>query len=595
LASFDREFILQVLAANDIVDVISAYVDLKPAGTDRFVGLSPFQNERTPSFSVTRSKQAYYCFSTDQGGDLITFLEKVEGLTFVEAVERLAERAGIAMPAASAYDKREDFERKQVAELGAFALAHYRGVLADPIRGGEGRRYLESRNFQPETIKKFALGYAPEAANGFIDAARAAKYNDRILEISGLARRSDRGGGLYSFFRNRLMFPIRDTSGRVVAFGGRDITGEAKGKYINSPENIVYKKGRTLYGLYEGREAMRREKRALLVEGYFDVMRCHEAGVEQVVATCGTALTPEQAKLIRRYAEEVTILYDGDAAGIRAATRGVAILMGAGLGVTIVTLPKGADPDDYIQEAGVEAFRAQLETARDFVSYYAEVSADRLESIEGRNEIAKEMFAVLQEMNDPLRQDAYLQHIAKVLKLNEHSVRQAYGRVAQRQSRRQAIRTENDEAPAAKATYRSFLVSPDDAIFVSDMLAHDAVRAMVETALEDSWSPSGTPFDEVVAAIVDAGSGPIDLSAMSERARTLYAAAATAEARDERLALDDAAMRINRLKRESLTAEGRRLEEAIRKANDAQDMVQVIQLSQRRLELRRQIDAVGAL
>ena len=591
MASFSPEIIQQVLAANDIVDVIGAYVDLKPSGTDRFVGLSPFQNEKTPSFHVTRSKQVYYCFSTDQGGDLLSFLQKVEGLTFPEAVERLAERGGVALPAASGYSKRDDFERKQVAELGSFALKFYRDVLADPLRGGDGRRYLDGRHFQPDTIKKFALGFAPDDFQSFVDAASAAKYNERILEISGLAKRGQRGI-LYNFFRNRLMFPIRDTAGRVVAFGGRDITGEAPGKYINSPENIVYKKGHTLYGLYEAREAMRLEKRALLVEGYFDVMRCHEAGVEHVVATCGTALTPEQAKLIRRYAEEAILLYDGDAAGIRAATRGVAILMGAGLGVRIVTLPNGADPDDYIQEAGVEAFQEQLANARDFVSYYAEVNAARLDSIEGRNEVAKELFAILQELDDPLRQDSYLQHIAKVLKLNDHSVRQAFGRVARREARR---KDRNDETPASKATFRSYALSPDDISFVAAMLTYDAVRVLVEKGIEDGWTPGDSAFDEVVATVVNAEGVSVDIGALSERAGALYAAAATAEAIPEAQAIADTRMRINQLRRDSLQAEGRQIEEAIRAADAAKDTSRVMELTQRRFELRRLMDAVGAL
>lgn len=597
LASFSREIIQQVLAANDIVDVIGAYVDLKPSGTDRFVGLSPFQNERTPSFHVTRSRQMYYCFSTGQGGDLIKFLQVIEGLSFVEAVERLAERANVALPSASAYDKREDYERKQVAELGAFALKHFKAVLDDPIKGGPGRKYVQSRALKPETLKRFALGFAPAEHNNLLDAARAAKFPERILELSGLLKRGQRGD-LYDFFRGRVMIPIRDTAGRVVAFGGRDITGEAPGKYINSPENILYKKGRTLYGIYESREAMRHEKKALLVEGYFDLMRCHDVGVENVVASCGTALTPEQARLIRRYCEEVIILFDGDAAGIRAATRGVGVLMGAGLGVRIVTLPGGVDPDDYIRDEGVAAFRQQLAGAVDFISYYAAVNADRLASVEGRDAVAKDLFAIVREVEEPVRQDAYLQEIARSLRLSENAVRSAFSRVVQRgkrpaqEARDASTETEAKQKPVA--TYRAFSSHPDDVTFVAALLAHDAVRVLVEAALEDWWILSDEAFDQVVYTVCTAEDDAIDLQALSSDAQALYAASATADPPPAGAAEDLATQRLNRVRREILRAEGLRIEQEIRAADASQDTARVIELTRQRFELRQQMDAVSA-
>jgi len=425
VARYSRDVIQQVQAANDIVEVIGQYVDLKPAGNDRFLGLSPFQSEKTPSFNVSRSKQAYYCFSTDQGGDIFSFLQAVEGLSFTEALERLADRAGIRLPKPGRHDSRAEYEREKLFELGAFARKFFMDVIADPLKGGAGRAYLKTRALKPDTAKQFGIGFAPEGFNGLLDAARAKGFDDRILELSGLIKRSGKGS-LYDFFRSRVITPIRDVSGRVVAFGGRDITGEAQGKYINSPENPVYKKSKVLYALYEARDAIRKSGQALLAEGYFDVLRLHDAGICNAVATCGTALTPDQAKLLRRYCRDVVLVYDGDAAGLRAAARGAGILMAAGLAVRILVLKDGLDPDDFVRAEGPDAFRAAIETARAFVPFYAEANAARLTSIEGRHEVAQELFAVLREIDDDLRRDAYLGEIAAALKLNEHAVRKSF-------------------------------------------------------------------------------------------------------------------------------------------------------------------------
>ncbi|HOT50930.1 MAG TPA: toprim domain-containing protein, partial [Candidatus Hydrogenedentes bacterium] len=276
----------------------------------------------------------------------------------------------------------------------------FQDCIGDVLKGGLGRQYLKTRELKPETVKRFGLGYAPDGGNRFVEAARAKGFKDNVIEASGLARRNERG--LFDFFRNRLMIPIRDISGNPVAFGGRDL-GDGVPKYINSPENALYKKTRTLYGLFEAREGMRREKRVLLVEGYFDLMRCFDAGIDHVVATCGTALTAEQAALIRRYVPEVVIVYDADLAGIRAALRGVSLLTNAGLTVRAMTLPDGKDPDEYIRKHGPESFRALADAAADFVTFYVRMSENRLDTIEGRTAVARELFVILAGINDELR------------------------------------------------------------------------------------------------------------------------------------------------------------------------------------------------
>ena len=321
LPKYSREIVAEVLAANDIVEVIGAQLELKPSGAGRLKALCPFHPEKTPSFSVNRERQMFYCFGCQKSGDAITFLCEYEGLTFVQALQKLAEHAGIRLPAFTARDDAEEYRRKQLLELGKFAAGFYQETLDDPLRGGEARRYLKTRTLEPETVTRFGLGYAPDDWSALTDAARRKGFNDAILEASGLAKRG-KSGGLYDLLRHRVVFPIRDVSGNTVAFGGRDL-GSGEVKYINSPdETLVYTKGRVLYGLDEARNAMRKQKRAILVEGYFDLLRCFDAGIENVVASCGTALTSQQAALVRRYVPEVVVVFDGDPAGVRAALRG---------------------------------------------------------------------------------------------------------------------------------------------------------------------------------------------------------------------------------------------------------------------------------
>ncbi|MDK1020824.1 MAG: DNA primase, partial [Candidatus Hydrogenedentes bacterium] len=350
----NRDLVSEVKAAIDIVEVVSGYLDLKPAGSGRFKALCPFHNEKTPSFHVNRDRQTFHCFGCDKGGDVFTFLEDIEGIDFREVLQNLAERAGIRLDAYAGPNKEAARERTELLKLQSFAARLYRATLVDEVAGRAGREYVRARGLSDETAERFGLGYVAEGWQRLTDAARTEGYRDVALEGSGLAKRGQRG--LYDHFRNRLMFPIRDVSSKVVAFGGRAL-GDDKAKYINSPESPVYRKSRVLYGLYEAREALRREKEAIVVEGYFDLLRCVDSGIENVVATCGTALTAEQAGLLKRYVSSVLVVFDGDEAGKRAALRSVGILVAAGLSVRALAPPEGLDPDDYLGKYGTEAFR----------------------------------------------------------------------------------------------------------------------------------------------------------------------------------------------------------------------------------------------
>lgn len=580
MARYTREIVREVLAANDIVDVIGNYLSLKPDGARRFKALSPFKNERTPSFKVNQDRQTYHCFSTDQGGDLLSFLMAVEGLTFAEALQKLADRAGIRLPAASAAEDKAEGLRTQLIAFNEFAQALFKKNLQDPMRGAAARKYVESRALHARTLSKFGIGYAPETMGGVLEAARDKGFHDSVIEASGLAKRGERGG-FYDFFRNRLMIPIRDVSGNVVAFGGRDLSGESPAKYINSPETKLYKKSRTLYGLHEARDAIRKEGFAVLVEGYFDLMRCADAGVENVVASCGTALTEEQAALIRRYAPEVVLVYDGDAAGIRAALKGVRVLAAAGLGVRAAALPGGQDPDDFVKAQGAEAFRQVLSAAEDFVTFYVKQSGNRSGTIEGRTAIAHELFEIVRGIGDEIRSDAYLKQIGKALGLSEWACQKEYEKLSRCETR--------SMAPAEQPEGALPPLARDDVDFVAALINEPPLLKMAEHGLEEvPLSP--TPLSALLAVLFSSDGLPVASDFDDAEAQRLWCAAATAEPLPQENAQDLVRKRVARLRRESLESERLHMEEALRQAERQADGAQLATLLNELVRISRSIE-----
>jgi DNA primase len=585
LPAYSKEVLTEVSNANDIVDVIGASLDLASAGTGRFKALCPFHNEKTPSFSVSRDRQMFYCFGCEKGGDVFRFVQDFEGLTFPETVQRLADRAGIHLPAPTGREQRENQLRTQLLELGTFASRYFRETLQEPLKGGRGRQYLKGRAFKDETVKRFGLGYALDDWSAFSEAARGSGYTDEVLEASSLVRRSERGRR-YDFFRNRLMFPIRDVAGNVVAFGGRDLSDEDQAKYINSQENTVYKKSRVLYGLYQAREAMRRDKTAVLVEGYFDVMRCFEAGVETAVAPCGTALTAEQATIIHRYATDVVVMFDADAAGIRAAMRSITILTGAGLTVRALILPDGKDPDDYVQEHGAKSFQRLINEAEGFVPFYVRTNEARAKSIEGRTDVARELFDILLAIDDEMRRDEYLKQTADALRMSEFNVRREFEK---------RLRGRPDERPVDEDEYaaeRPLSLAKDDIDFVGVLLANTPLLAKAKEALTDVPLPSG-PLPTVLEVLFTQGV-PGGAGLQDHGARTLWAAASNVHMEASELETELVEKRIRRMRREALQAQEVQIQEAIREAERAEDEPRAMELLQKHVGLRRKIDALGA-
>ena len=386
----DREFVDRVRSAADIVKTVGEYLHLRKVGR-RHVGLCPFHAEKTPSFSVDEQKQVFYCFGCGAGGDIFKFLMLHEKLEFGEALKILAEKNGIEVPRAS-WRQAPRSLKERLYEANALAAAHYRETLAHAENGRPGREYLAGRGIQAGTVERLGIGYALHGWEGLKSRLLSRGFSPEELSSSGLLVPRADGSGSYDRFRERIIFPIVSVVGKIVGFGGRAIgsPGDSRHepKYLNSPETPVYSKGETLYGLYQAREALRERGFAVLVEGYLDFASLFEAGIENVVASLGTAFTDGHARLLARYVDRVVVNYDADAAGKAAALRSLAPLVARGLEVKVLRLPAGEDPDLYVRRIGADEYRGRLDSAPDYMDYAIDeaVSGKNLRS--PRNQVA---------------------------------------------------------------------------------------------------------------------------------------------------------------------------------------------------------------
>ncbi|MBT5928397.1 MAG: DNA primase, partial [Verrucomicrobia bacterium] len=348
------ELVEQIRQASDIVEIISSYVPLKRAGAT-FKALCPFHNEKTPSFNVNPQRQTFHCFGCHKGGDVFTFVREYESLSFAEAAERLADRARIPLELTKDPRAAEKAEtRTLLLKIHDELTHHWHTLLLNDSQGEPGRAYLNQRGVSEEAIKKFQLGYAPLSWDGTLRWSRSRKHDSKLLEEAGLVIRKEEGNDYYDRFRGRLMFPINDVQGRPIGFSGRVIEGDtSKGaKYVNSPETLLFKKGQVIYGLDKAKRAMLDAKSAVICEGQLDLIACHMAGIENVVAPQGTALTLQHARLVKRYADEIVLCFDSDKAGTDAALRSMDDLIASGLNLRVASVPAPHDPDSFIREQG---------------------------------------------------------------------------------------------------------------------------------------------------------------------------------------------------------------------------------------------------
>lgn len=421
----------EILKATRIVDLIGERVALRPAGRE-FKGLCPFHDEKTPSFSVNPEKGYYHCHGCQAGGDAIRFLMETDRLSFREAVEVLARRAGIDVETEDPEAARRSARLARLHDALAWAAGVYHGALASPGAAG-AREYLARRRFRRETLETFGIGWAPAGWEFLVEAARKSGRDPELLVEAGLASPRDSGRGHYDFFRERILFPIRDESGRVVAFGGR-VLGTGERKYINTRHTPVYDKSRILYGLDLARGAAK--DGLLVVEGYTDVMGLHQAGIGNAVASLGTAFTPHQADLVGRYVRQapITLLFDSDAAGERAAERGVENFLERDLTVRIATLPGERDPDEFVADEGADALRALVRSAAEFLDFKLSLARSRydLGAIAGRAAAVDFLLATIQRTPNPVRRKFALQRTAEVFGL---AVEELQARLEQLQHR----------------------------------------------------------------------------------------------------------------------------------------------------------------
>ncbi|MBR2189367.1 MAG: DNA primase [Eubacterium sp.] len=446
---YSDDIIEEVRAGSDIVDLVSEYVRLKRRGSSWF-GLCPFHNEKSPSFSVSRDKQMYYCFGCGAGGNVYTFLMQYENRTFQEAVQFLADRAGITLPEIemSPAAQHEADRKKRLLEIQKEAAKYFYAKLRMPA-GKQAMEYLTGRALDGGTIQRFGLGYADKYSNDLYRYLSGKGYDDQILADSGLFY-MDEQKGAHDKFWNRVMFPIMDAGGHVIGFGGR-IMGDGKPKYLNSPETPVFDKSRNLYGLQIARKSRGREM--IVCEGYMDVIAMHQAGFTNAVASLGTSLTSGHCSLLKRYAERILLLYDSDDAGIRAALRAIPMLREAGLASRVVHLEPYKDPDEFIRQMGAEAFQERLDQAENsFLFEIRMLERDYdLNDPRGRSDFLHAAAAHLLVLEDEIERESHLEAVAHRYRAAPDSLRKMVGKIALRNAGRPPAREAKQPRPEQAA------------------------------------------------------------------------------------------------------------------------------------------------
>lgn len=423
---FSEDIISRVRDSVDIVDLVSGYVSLKKTGKNH-TGLCPFHAEKTPSFSVNPDKQIFHCFGCGAGGDVFKFIELQEGLNFPDAVRALAGRAGISLPTDSrsrGQDKKSEDERKVLLEIVADAVEYFRKELEWPA-GSAARAYLQKRGVTDAIVQDFALGYVKPEWDGLLRHLKQKGYAFGQMEKAGLIVKRSEGEGYYDRFRGRIIFPIRDIAGKVIAFGGR-VMDDSLPKYLNSSETPLYSKSNTLYCLDMAKEFGRRQGYFIIVEGYLDAIACHQYGVRNAVATLGTALTEGHLRLMRRFSDKLVLIFDPDPAGVKASLRGFDLFMTSGMKVNVVSLPDGDDPDTFLQKHGHDAFAACLRKSVKFMDFVLEqvLKSGSLASIDDKVQKAEEMLGFIAKIPSGIERDHYIKKTAEALDLNETVLRQ---------------------------------------------------------------------------------------------------------------------------------------------------------------------------
>lgn len=511
LGLIPHEIIEQVKDRTDILDVVSGYVTLSKAGQN-FKGLCPFHSEKTPSFMVSPSRQIFHCFGCGTGGNAFTFVMKMEGTSFPETVRELARKAGIAVPEVQGIRHHPDSgNREKLEQLNEAAQAWFMHNLTQADAGRDARLYLKERGMFEDTLEAFGFGYAPESWDGLLKHLLKHGYTLPDLLAGGLITTKDGAGrnpkdasGYYDKFRARVMFPIRDLRKKVIGFGGR-ILGEGMPKYLNSPETPLFNKSRSLYLLEKARETAGKTETLIIVEGYFDAIALHQAGITNVVATLGTALTPDHIRIIRRYVTKAVLLFDPDEAGVRAALRTLDLFVDSGLGVKVVSLPSGDDPDTFIRNQGTEVFTQLQEKAPSLLDFAVEHSLKRAGStvIEDRIRSVDEILRILQKTSNRLEKEECTKRVAERLGVNQQRLIERYPELRPRDMR--PARRESPAAvpPPAGARFKG---TPEERDLVHVLLQGQLLPAEVRRLEAETFSmPACKRIVEIALRTLDEG------------------------------------------------------------------------------------------
>jgi len=487
---FGSNFIEQIRASTDIVDLVTQYVPLKKAGKS-FKGLCPFHSEKTPSFNVSPEREIFHCFGCGQGGDAFKFLMLYDKMSFPEAVTQLAARAGISIPNQRKAGP-ENQERTLLLKLHDEAARFFQDQL---MKNPRALSYLEGRGLSRETIEKAGFGYAADAWSSLLEHLTRKGAKPEMVARAGLAipRREDRG--FYDRFRDRVIIPIRNESGRVVAFGGR-LLGPGEPKYLNSPESPLYNKSRVLYGFDRAKTAIRQSGIAILMEGYLDCIQAYQAGVANAVACCGTSLTSGQARLIRRYTDRIVVNFDPDAAGEAAAARSIDVLIEEGFQVSVLSLPPGQDPDLFIRKEGGEAYRQRLDGAHSFMDYLIERSAKKSDvaSPRGKVDFLNGVLPTLARIPSQVERVGYVSRLAELAEISDATVVEELRRQVLARAHRVSFADRNAQnannmgsaesvKPAERDLIRWLLQSPEDAPALLDEVGEDDLSELATASI----------------------------------------------------------------------------------------------------------------
>jgi len=504
----------QIRQRLDIVEIVRQYVpSLKRAGRT-WKACCPFHKERTPSFTVSSDKGLYYCFGCQEGGDLFDFVMKMENLSFNETVKKLADLAGVEYQPQTGFSPAEQ-RRMDMRKTLDFAKKFYQKLLLSSS-GTSARNYIKGRGLTKETTLKFELGLAPDNFTSLQQAARANHYTDAQLKEAGICTTSKYG--LRDYFRNRLIFPILNQRGETVAFGGR-ILGQGEPKYLNTPETVLFSKSHVLYGLNFAGPAIRKANRAVLLEGYMDVIACHQAGFEYTVAPLGTSFTPDHAKLLKRYTDNVIVLFDPDAAGIKAALRGALILIEQGIFVQVASLSEGLDPDEYIAKYGKEKFEYVLDHAQDLIQFHTQLQLAKYPQPlqpQAKAAMVSELTETLLKQPDPIVRREWVKYVAEQIQVEEDLVLQRmHGKQRTTSRLEQKLRPQR-AAAATPPKAQTFLAAEEN--LVSWLLRYPQYATGCEELINQFDSRT---LAELLQAVCQAAAQNNDAAGFTERVKVL--------------------------------------------------------------------------